>query len=323
MVNSMNNRLAALVALGLSAAGLTVAQAAPYQCGRWTEPARQVQKRQACDDTAGFGLLGPEIRTRPELAAIFGDITEAELQKNEDLKDKALEARFRLTSNMNAAKFTFPSGVTRTVYRGSYQAPQFTSESVLVQKPGESDRNRSCMSELVREEGLAKIVNYDELDWKSAATMTREERELLLGLNPQAEYWEFTPAFGRTFQYKFNKGKGSTPAEKKRDVMGMVASIVSQIEGDPAKPGSVYIHCYGGHHRTGAVWGVLQKCIGKMPVEDIVSEYKCHIGYESSEKPGGYHADNEALIREFPCAEFFGPQAAHQSSVPELRSNQC
>jgi hypothetical protein len=287
---------------------LTAASAAPYQCGRFTQPERQVQKTQACDDTAGYGLLTADIMARPELAALFQGRTEAEVNANEALKDKALEAKFRLTSNMNAATFTFPTGVKRTVFRGSYIAPQFTPESVLIQQPGEGDRNRACVSNLVAEQGLNKIVNYDELDWHSAHTMTREERGQLLSLNPAASYWEFTPAHGRTFQYKFSKGQGATPQEKKRDVMGMVASIIREIEGDPSKPGSVYIHCYGGHHRTGAVWGVLQKCVGKMPVQDIIDEYKCHIGYESPASPGGYHADNEALIREFPCEEFFPSQ---------------
>ena len=293
------------------------AQAGPYQCGRWTQPERQVSKTATCDDTGGFGLLTPEILARPELAALFTGRTEADVNASEPLKDKALEAKFRLTSNMNAARFTFPSGVTRTVFRGSYIAPQFTPDSVLVPQSGEVDRNRACVSDLVASEGLNKIVNYDELDWHSAHTMTREEKALLMGLNSKATYWEFTPAQGRTFQYKFSKGRGATPEEKKRDVMGMVASIIREIEGNPAQAGSVYIHCYGGHYRTGAVWGVLQKCMGKMPVNDIIDEYKCHIGYESPERPGGYHADNEALIREFPCEEFFptAPSPAAPSPV--------
>ena len=87
--------------------------------------------------------------------------------------------------------------------------------------------------------------------------------------------------------------------------MNSVANIIHEIEGNPNQPGAVYIHCYGGHHRTGVVYGVLQKCIGKMSVEDVINEYKCHIGYESAKKPGGFHADNETLIREFPCEQYF------------------
>jgi hypothetical protein len=275
-----------------------------HQCGRFTPSARQVKKAPSCDDTSGYQLITPQMLKRPELATLFANKTEAEINGDSTLKNKALEAKFRLTSNMNAARFTFPSGVSRTVFRGSYIAPQFTPESVLVRKPGETDRNRACVSNLVKKERLSKIINYDELDWPSAVTLTGEEKTLLLRLNPKAKYWEFTPAHGRTFQYKFAKGQGATPEEKKRDVMKSVASIIREIEGNPKEPGAVYIHCYGGHHRTGAVWGVLQKCMGKMPVEDILAEYKCHIGFESPEKPGGYHADNEALIREFPCEEY-------------------
>jgi hypothetical protein len=299
-----------LSVLTVQSALSSVTHADPYQCGRWTQPERQVQKLPACDDTAGFGLLTPAALARPELSALFTGVTEKDLATNEQLRNLALEARFRMTSNMNAATFTFPSGVTRTVFRGAYHAPQFSLESVLKQVPGEQDHKVACMKDLVEKEGLAKIVNYDELDWESAIHLTSEEKALFSGLNPLGDYWEFTPANGRTFQYKFNKGKGATLAEKKRDVMGMVASIVREIEGDPSKSGSVYIHCYGGHHRTGTVWGVLQKCVGRMPVENIIAEYKCHIGYESAQNPGGYHPDNEALIREFPCEEYFGAKSA-------------
>jgi hypothetical protein len=300
-------RLAFVATVSIAAYSIlcTLAHAEPYQCGKFTQRERQVKKNASCNDTGGYQLVPAQALERPELAALFGGKTEAEINASETLKDKALEAKFRLTSNMNAASFEFPSGVRRTVYRGAYLAPQFVPDGVLVQQKGESDRNRACMSSLVANEGLSKIVNYDELDWPSAKKMTSQEREMLMSLNPKAKYWEFTPTQGRTFQYKFAKGKGETPEQKKRDVMTMVASIIREIEGDPSSLGSVYIHCYGGHHRTGAVWGVLQKCMGRMPVEDVINEYKCHIGYESAERPGGYHADNEALIREFPCEEFF------------------
>jgi hypothetical protein len=283
------------------------AQAAPFHCGKLTQPGRALERPLSCDDTGGYDLLTPELLSRPELIALFGVKPDPKkVEADPQLKDKALEARFRLTSNMNGARFDFPSGVSRVVFRGAYHAPQFTPLSVLRQAPGEKDKKVSCMRELVGQYKLAKIVNYDELDWKSAEILTEEERDLLLRHNRNATYWEFTKAFGRTFQYKFAKVKGDTLEERKAAVMRDVVRIIREIEGDPTQEGAVYIHCYGGHHRTGAVYGVLQKCFGKMPVNDIIDEYKCHIGYESPEKPGGYHADNEALIREFPCDRYFG-----------------
>jgi len=279
-----------------------------FNCAKFTKPERQVKKPFQCDDTGGFGLT-EDLDSRPELKAVFGNATEAELEKNPELRNKALETKFTLTSNMNAATFEFPNGSKRTVFRGSYQAPQFFEGGILKQKPKEIDKKKACMSELVKDHQLVKIVNYDEIDWESAQRLTAAEKKLLQDLNPKAEYWMYNDHHKKpdgspdTFQYKFKFGK-----EK---VFDQVASIVTEIAGDPSKPGSAYIHCYGGHHRTGVVWGVLQKCMGRdakgnpMNVDDIVEEYKCHIGYESPEKPGGYHKDNEALIREFPCEKYW------------------
>lgn len=271
-----------------------------FQCGNYTPEDRRVVKPASCDDTGGYGLLTSEIMNRPELKKVFGDKTEEEVSKNTELKNLALEAKFRLTSNMNGARFKFPSGVERVVFRGSYQAPMFSETSVLSRSKQEKDLKQSCMKELYKEYQLSKIVNYDEIDWKSAEHLTAEEKALLLEVNPKSTYWEFTPnQGGRTFQYKFSK-------VSKKQVMDDIAFIINEIEGSPKDQGAAYIHCYGGHHRTGAVWGVLQKCIGKMDVEKIVEEYKCHIGWESEMKPGGYAKDNEAVIREFPCEEYFG-----------------
>lgn len=282
---------------------------AVFQCAKYTQPDRQVMKPKTCDDTGGFGLVDEKAMSRPELRAIFGGVKEEELEKNLELRNKALETKFTLTSNMNGATFKFPNGVTRTVFRGSYQAPQFYEGGILKKRLFEKDKKVECMKDLVKEQHLSKIVNYDEIDWESAKRLTSAEKKLLSDLNPKAEYWMYNDHHKKadgepdTFQYKFKYGK-----EK---VFDQVASIVSEIAGDPSKEGSTYIHCYGGHHRTGVVWGVLQKCMGQdqngkpMNVDDIVNEYKCHIGFESSEKPGGYHKDNEALIREFPCEKYW------------------
>jgi hypothetical protein len=280
-----------------------------FRCSKFTAPDRQVLKPSSCDDTGGFGLLDERSLSRPELRTIFGSTQEKDLEHQLELRNLALETKFTLTSNMNAAVFTFPNGVSRTVFRGSYQAPQFFKGGILKKRFFESDQKVACMKSLVKDHALSKIVNYDEIDWESAQRLTRAEKDLFLGLNPQAQYWMYNEQHLKpdgtpdTFQYKFKYGK-----EK---VFDQVASIVNEIAGDVSQPGSAYIHCYGGHHRTGVVWGVLQKCMGQdhqgkpMDVDDIVKEYQCHIGYESPERPGGYHKDNEALIREFPCEKYW------------------
>jgi protein tyrosine/serine phosphatase len=240
------------------------------------------------------------------LKALFQGKTEEVIEKDPGLKNLALEAKFRTTSNMNGARFRFPSGVERTVFRGSYLAPLFTKTSVTRRRESDrTDPRAECMRSLVRDHGLSKIVNYDELDWPSAKNLTEEERDSLLRYNPKAGYWKFNDAVGRTFQYKISKVPGADDQARKRFIFDDLARIIREIEGKKSDPGAVYIHCYGGHHRTGAVYGVLQKCIGGMPVDRIIEEYRCHIGYESEERRGGHHPDNETVIREFPCRDYF------------------
>lgn len=277
-----------------------------FRCGGFTQSERRVSKPEACDDTGGFGLITEEILNRKELALLFANKTEAEISVDTHLKNIALESKFRITSNMNGAKFTFPSGITRVVFRGSYQAPMFTDSSVLKRVGHEPDNKKQCMKNLIKKFDLQKIVNYDELDWESAVHLTKDEKDYFLKENKDGKYWEFTKEnAGRTFQYKFSKIKVDGLSAQKKVVMDDVAAIIRQIEGLSENQGAAYIHCYGGHHRTGAVWGVLQKCIGKMNVEDVIAEYKCHIGYASEQDPGGYHKDNETLIREFPCEQYW------------------
>jgi len=232
-----------------------------FRCAKYTQSDRQVMKPKSCDDTGGFGLIDGNAMSRPELKEIFGGVKEEELEKNLELRNKALETKFTLTSNMNAATFKFPNGATRTVFRGSYQAPEFFEGGIPKKKPFEKDKKVECMKDLVKDHHLSKIVNYDEIDWESAKRLTDAEKKLLQELNPKAEYWMYNDHHKKadgepdTFQYKFKYGKDK--------VFDQVASIVNEIAGDPSKDGSAYIHCYGGHHRTGVVWGVLQKCMGQ------------------------------------------------------------
>jgi hypothetical protein len=271
-------------------------QAQNFECAKWTQAERQIEIPKNCDDTNGYGLVTPEILKRKELKKLFDKKTDEEVTKDTKLKDLALEAKFRTTSNMNATTFTFSNGVTRVVFRGSYLAPMFSDNSILEKRLFEKDLKRSCMKALVKKFDLSKILNYDELDWDSAKRMTKDEKNMFSQLNPNGNYWEFLTTQNESFQYKFKNSKGSTLEEQKKSLINQVKIIINEIAGDPKVPGAAYIHCYGGHHRTGLVWGVMQKCLGKMPIEDVLSEYTCHVGK-------GAHKDNEIMIREFPCAE--------------------
>jgi protein-tyrosine phosphatase len=70
--------------------------------------------------------------------------------------------------------------------------------------------------------------------------------------------------------------------------------------GQPPR-GSIYLHCGGGMHRSGMVFGILRRCINRDPLSLIEAEYKRHTVYVSAAEHGGYEELNLRLIREFDC----------------------
>jgi len=68
-----------------------------------------------------------------------------------------------------------------------------------------------------------------------------------------------------------------------------------------APEGNVLLHCGGGMHRTGMLYGVLQRCLNKTPTDEIERGYKAHVAYSSEQEPGGYEPLNLRFIEEFDC----------------------
>lgn len=186
--------------------------------------------------------------------------------------DKAFESKVmgnvRETSNMGGAAFTFPSGVKKNVYRSSFLSGK-----------------EECLSYLVKEAKVYSIINYYQGTLKSADSLSEEERGMFASLGGKVYIRPLN------YQYKFNK-------LPKEEVFDKVAEIIKLVE---HAPGNVLVHCYGGIHRTGVVFGVMQKCLNKIPVEDVLNEYRCHAAWEDEKRPGGANQENEIAIREFPC----------------------
>ncbi|MCA9667702.1 MAG: hypothetical protein KC503_19015 [Myxococcales bacterium] len=86
--------------------------------------------------------------------------------------------------------------------------------------------------------------------------------------------------------------------------MKQVARIINEqvlAPGGKAPRGNIRIHCGGGMHRTGMVFGVIQRCINKASPREVQSTYRRHTAY-STTKPTGYEKLNERFIREFDCS---------------------
>jgi hypothetical protein len=83
-----------------------------------------------------------------------------------------------------------------------------------------------------------------------------------------------------------------------------VAELISSQILNPAgaEPrGNILVHCGGGMHRSGMVFGILQRCINNDPPELIEEVYKRHVGFISAQEPGGYEELNLRFIAEFDC----------------------
>jgi len=253
-------KIFALIFLSLLAEPSLAAET--FKCSRQTPARFQLEKPSVCDDRV-----------------IWRYDMEEMAKKDHALFEKEVESNARLTSNMGGAKFTFPSGVEKKVFRSSFMAGK-----------------KECLAHLIKKEEVHTMMNYYQGSLKSGEPLSSEEKDLFSELGGKLYVRSLN------YQYDFKK----MPKEK---IMDKVAEIIRTIE---YAPGNVLIHCYGGIHRTGVVFGVMQKCLNKIPVEDVLNEYKCHVAWEDETKPGGYEIDNEVVIREFPCERL-------NASSPEKR----
>ena len=229
-----------------------------FRCSKFTPEEYRLEKPSACDDTVIWRYDLPELR-----------------KKDPNLFEKQVSDNVRETSNMGGAKFRFPSGREKSVYRSSFMAGK-----------------KECLSRLVNDNRVLSIFSYYSGSLKeSSKTLSDEERRTFADLGGKF--------YHQPLNYEDDFKKSS-----KEGVFEKVTEIIKAID---HAPGNVLIHCYGGINRTGVLFGVMQKCLNKIPIEDVLNEYKCHTGWESEERVGGYEIDNEIAIREYPCEKLYSP----------------
>jgi hypothetical protein len=191
-----------------------------------------------------------------------------------ELFEKKIVAELTEHQNMGGARFRFPSGVEKTVYRGSFLTA-----------------NLACLEGLVRERNVRSVVNLYRGGLQSHLKLAEDEARA------------FESYGGRAYLQVLNYDY-SLEHQTKESLFRRVAEITRLIE---SAPGDTMIHCFGGMHRTGVVFGVMQKCLNRVPIEQLLDEYRCHTDWQSLERPGGAREENEKVIREFPC-ELLGGQ---------------
>lgn len=94
---------------------------------------------------------------------------------------------------------------------------------------------------------------------------------------------------------------------KKGDARGASAAVARLVNEHVLRPGGalprgdVHIHCGGGMHRTGMVFGVIDRCVNGAGKEKLLGDYRKHVGWRSEAVPGGYEQDNVDFILGFDC----------------------
>ncbi len=100
-------------------------------------------------------------------------------------------------------------------------------------------------------------------------------------------------------------------AEQRRQASRAVARLIREqilLPRGAPPAGNIHLHCDGGMHRTGMIAGVIERCLGREPLDVVEAHYRYHVGYRDPAHPGGLEEGNLRFIREFDCG-LLGPEA--------------
>jgi hypothetical protein len=184
------------------------------------------------------------------------------------LFEKKIVSELTEHQNMGGAMFRFPSGAEKTVYRGSFLTA-----------------NLACLDALVKERNVRSVVNLYRGELQSHIELAEQEARAFESFGGRS-YLQIL-----NYDYRLDH-------QTEQDLFGRVAEIVRLVE---AAPGNVMIHCFGGMHRTGVLFGVMQKCLNHVPIDQVLDEYRCHTDWQAADRAGGAKAENEKVLRDFPC----------------------
>lgn len=172
-------------------------------------------------------------------------------------------------NNIGGSIVHFPNG-DKQVFRGSILA-----------------KNLPCLEQLTKEKGVKTIVNLFTgaliPEWELS---TEEEKA-------------FDHMGGESYIHILRFSDQPKPEDNytMADVKARLTQIVWLIA---AAPGNVMIHCVGGIHRTGEVYGVLQKCVNKVSIDQVIDNYIKHAG-GTMENNLEYREVDIEVLRSFDC----------------------
>lgn len=192
------------------------------------------------------------------------------ISKNDPLFEQLFKLSIARSNNISGSIIKFKKG-NKQVYRSAILS-----------------ENLALLSELVRERGVKTILVLTNSRILDIVPLIEKERSA------------FSILGGTLFIHilDFDSHIDINNIEEVQYTYARIASIIKLIDNSD---GNVLIHCLGGEHKTEMVFEVMQKCINKLYIDNIIERYKCHTGWKNENICGGYREDNLKFITGFSC----------------------
>ena len=179
-----------------------------------------------------------------------------------------------------------------------------TGEPVLVFRTGLTPtpaQEGSCVHSLVHGGKVRHIVNLYAGDIPSKQL---EEQEAAVIKAAGGTYFSAREAPAELAHWRDEVRDHATPEEWRKPAQALAKLINEHIlrPNGQAPRGNIHIHCGGGMHRTGMVFGILQRCLNQATEAQITWMYRRHVAWQNDETPGGFEQKNLDFIQAFDCS---------------------
>jgi len=148
--------------------------------------------------------------------------------------------------------------------------------------------NLALLSELVKKKDVKSIVVLTNSKIFDITPLINKEQEFFSVLGGK----QFNHILNFDCDFDF---KDSNEVQKAQIKVTSIIKLIANTEGN------VLIHCLGGEHRSEVVFEVMQRCLNKLDMDNIIGRYKCHTGWENESSIGNFRQENIDFIWDFPC----------------------
>jgi hypothetical protein len=188
----------------------------------------------------------------------------------------------------------------------SYQDEQGREQPLLVFRSSliidnrDGDSASPCFKSLMQTGHVRHVINLYSGDFPFQDMLAAEKK---LALRAGASYFDAGDAAESRWR-QLVEAKEDYQQNKRQAMQSLAAIIRAQIlkPQNHSPVGNIYLHCAGGMHRSGMVFGVLRRCVNQDTMEVIEKEYARHVAWASVSQPGGFEPLNLQFIRDFDCS---------------------